>query len=49
VAGELGITDEEVGAVMGIVMLVSAGRVRAQTREARLEFLKEERAKKKQG
>jgi hypothetical protein len=49
VAGELDITDEEVGAVMGVVMLVSAGRVRSQTREARLEFLKEERAKKNKG
>ena len=35
VAKELGITDEEIGAVQSIVMAVSAGKVRAQFREAR--------------
>jgi len=35
VAGEMGITDEEIGAVQAIVMAVSAGRVRAQFREVR--------------
>ena len=36
VAKEQGITDDEIGAVQSIVMSVSAGRVRAQFREARL-------------
>ena len=36
VAKEQGITDDEIGAVQSIVMAVSAGRVRAQFREARL-------------
>ena len=35
VAKEQGITDNEIGAVQSIVMAVSAGRVRAQFREAR--------------
>lgn len=35
-AKEQGITDEEIGAVESIVMAVSAGRVRAQFREARV-------------
>jgi hypothetical protein len=35
VAREIGITDEEIGAAQSIVMAVSAGRVRAQFREAR--------------
>jgi len=35
VAREEGLTDEEIGAVQSIVMAVSAGRVRAQFREAR--------------
>jgi len=34
VAREGGVTDEEVGAVLAIVMAVSAGRVEAQFREA---------------
>jgi len=34
VAIEKGITDKEIGAVLSIVMSVSAGRVRAQFREA---------------
>ncbi len=35
VAKEEGLSDEEIGAVQAIVMAVSAGRVRAQFREAR--------------
>jgi hypothetical protein len=35
VAMEKGITDREIGAVLSVVMSVSAGRVRAQFREAR--------------
>ncbi len=35
VARELGISDEEIGAAQAIVMAVSAGKVRAQFREAR--------------
>jgi len=35
VAGNMGIGDEEIGAVQAIVMAVSAGRVRAQFREVR--------------
>ena len=34
VAGEEGVTDDEIGAVQAIVMAVSAGRVEAQFREA---------------
>jgi len=34
VAREEGITDEEIGAVMSIVMAVSGGRVRAQFKDA---------------
>ncbi|MGD9358200.1 MAG: hypothetical protein PVH85_04940 [Desulfobacterales bacterium] len=36
VAKEQGITDDEIGAVQSIAMAVSAGRVRAQFREARI-------------
>ena len=36
VAKEQGITNAEIGAVQAIVMAVSAGRVRAQFREARI-------------
>jgi hypothetical protein len=35
VAKGIGITDDEIGAAQSIVMAVSAGRVRAQFREAR--------------
>lgn len=35
VAKEEGITDEEIGAAQSVVMAVTAGRVRAQFREAR--------------
>ncbi len=34
VAKEEGITDEEIGAVLSVVMAVSAGRVRAQFKDA---------------
>jgi hypothetical protein len=34
VAKEIGLTNEEIGAVQSIVMAVSAGRVGAQFREA---------------
>ena len=36
VAREEGVTDDEIGAVQSIVMAVSAGRVEAQFREARV-------------
>jgi hypothetical protein len=36
VAREEGMTDEEIGAVQSIVMAVSAGKVQAQFREARI-------------
>ena len=35
VAKENGLTDDEIGAVQSVVMGVSAGRIRAQFREAR--------------
>ena len=35
VAKGLGISNDEIGAVQSVVMVVSAGRVRAQFREAR--------------
>ena len=34
-AGEIGVTDQEIGAVQAIVMAVSAAKVRAQFREVR--------------
>jgi pyruvoyl-dependent arginine decarboxylase (PvlArgDC) len=34
VAREEGITDDEIGAVLSVVMAVSAGRVQAQFRDA---------------
>ena len=34
VAKEQGLTDEEIGAVQAVAMGVSAGRIRAQFREA---------------
>jgi len=37
VAKDMGISDEEVGAVQACVMAVSGGRVMAQFREARLD------------
>lgn len=39
-AREEGITDEEIGAVQSIVMAVSAGKVRAQFRDARVKYKK---------
>lgn len=49
VAGELGITDEEIGAVMGNVMLVSGGRVRTQFRMAMIEAKKARRKNERLG
>jgi hypothetical protein len=46
VAKEQGLTDDEIGAVQSVVMAVSAGRVRAQFREARIRSRKAKRAKK---
>ena len=43
VAKDEGITEEEIGAAQAIVMAVSAGRVRAQFREARVESRKRRR------
>jgi hypothetical protein len=40
---EIGITEEEIGAVQANVMLVSAGRVSAQFGKARIEAKKEAR------
>jgi hypothetical protein len=45
VAKEQGITNEEIGAVQSIVMAVSAGRVRAQFREARIKSKKVKKRK----
>jgi len=42
VAKEEGITDEEMGAVQSIVMAVSAGKVRAHFRQARIRSKKKE-------
>jgi hypothetical protein len=47
VAEEEGVTDEEIGAVQSIVMAVSAGRVRAQFREARVKAKKKKRKSEK--
>jgi hypothetical protein len=49
VAKEEGITGEEIGAVQSIVMAVSAGRIRAQFREARLRSRKEKEGKNARG
>ena len=38
VAEEQGITDDEIGAVQGICMAVSAGKVNAQLREVENQF-----------
>ncbi len=46
VAKAEGLSDEEIGAVQAIVMAVSAGRVRAQFREARGRSQKKEGARK---
>ena len=45
VTKEQGMTDEEIGAVQSIVMAVSAGRVGAQFREARIKYKKQNRQK----
>jgi hypothetical protein len=37
VAKEQGMSDDEIGAVQSIVMAVSAGRIQAQFREARVQ------------
>ena len=42
VAKEQGLSDDEIGAVQAIVMSVSAGRVRAQFRDARVKSKKED-------
>jgi hypothetical protein len=47
VAREQGITNDEIGAVQSIVMAVSAGRVRAQFREARVRSKKQNKQKAK--
>jgi len=41
-----GITNEQIGAVQSIVMAVSAGRVRAQFREARIKSKKNKKTKR---
>jgi hypothetical protein len=43
VAKDEGVTAEEIGAVQSIVMAVSAGRVQAQFRQARVEKKKRDR------
>ena len=35
VAGECGLSDDEIGAVQSIVMAVSAGKIRARFRQVR--------------
>jgi len=49
VAKEEGLSSEEIGAVQSIVMAVSAGRVRAQFREARIKSRQSRRAAEKGG
>ncbi len=46
VAKAEGLSDEEIGAVQAIVMAVSAGKVRAQFREARARGKKREKEKR---
>jgi hypothetical protein len=43
VVREQGITGEEIGAIQSIVMAVSAGKVRAQFREARIRSRKQKK------
>jgi len=45
VAKEIGLTKDEIGAIQSIVMAVSAGKVRAQFREARIASKKAEAKK----
>jgi hypothetical protein len=49
VTKEEGLTSDEIGAVQSIVMAVSAGRVRAQFREARVRSRKAKRAQEGRG
>lgn len=44
VAGEMGVSEDEIGAVQAIVMAVSGGRVRAQFREVRRRVTVKDRA-----
>jgi hypothetical protein len=37
-AGEVGVTEEEIGAIQAVVMAVSAARAQAQFREVRARF-----------
>jgi hypothetical protein len=49
VAKEEGLTREEIGAVQSIAMAVSAGRVRAQFRDARISArIRDREARRKQ-
>lgn len=45
VAKEIGLTEEQIGAVQSVVMAVSAGRVNAQLRNAEVAVRKREAAK----
>ncbi len=45
VAKEQGLTNEEIGVVQSIVMAVSAGRIQAQFRDARIKSKKKKKAK----
>lgn len=47
VAKEEGLSDEEIGTIQAIVMGVSAGKVRAQFREARIKSKKSDKKSKK--
>jgi len=49
VAREEGLTNEEIGAVQSIVMAVSAGKVRAQFRDARIKRKKSRQEKDQKG
>lgn len=49
VAREEGISDDEIGAVESIVMAVSAGKVRAQFRDARIRSKKARRKTHEKG
>jgi hypothetical protein len=49
VAKEQGMTNAEIGAIQSIVMAVSAGRVRAQFREARMRSRMANRAGDEEG
>ena len=48
VAKAEGLSEEEIGAVQAIVMAVSAGKVRAQFREARVRGKKRARREKRE-